>query len=217
MQPNKKKIALVLGALLLGATSASNADPFIATITTLDDVALGPVASYDLTYGTNILVAANQECAMDASTPGNTLMQYAASALVPQATWGDLTGAACVTGTSGTPGVYEVSGISGGTVKLLLTTITQTGGDYTFIPDGGCFLTFSAGTVSNADVCTTIVPGTVHTVVLPLGTGAEDEVGNGASVEGVTRFTVGGTLNTGPTGLTAESNYELSFQVDVTY
>ncbi|MDX2367788.1 MAG: hypothetical protein QNK36_05210 [Colwellia sp.] len=222
MQPNKTKIALVIGALLFGASGASNADPFTANVTTIDDVTILTVPGNDLSFGTNVFTTAGT-CTMSASAPGSALMQYDDGVgVVAQTTWGDLSSAgtaSCVVGASlGTPGVYEVKGVGAGAVSVLLTEVAQVGGDFTFDPSGGCYTDFDAVAGPTADTCTTLNAGTVVPTFLAAATAVEDEgTGTHASVEGTLRFTVGGTITVGATGLTAETPYNLAFQVDVTY
>ena len=116
MQPTKTKIALVLGAILLGASGASNAasGTYNITVSTLPDVVLTEVTALD--YGASMFITSSQSCVMNATTPGDTPgtstvnMQYTNLAAPVNATnYGDLTGAGCVNGTaSGTPGLYKI-------------------------------------------------------------------------------------------------------------
>jgi hypothetical protein len=236
MQPNKTKLALKIGAVILGAAIASSvsADPFTATITTIDDVTITEVNA--LTFGSNVFTAASTSCTMLTSggaagvnEPGATLMQYDTTADQLQGSeYGALTGDGCVNApgsdTAVTPGVWAITGATGGTVNILVSQVAQVGGDFTFAPSGGCYVEYDGNTVNDQDRCVTLLPGTVYTTPLSLGAGDDDVGGGGAGAfegtiasAGVLRFTLGGVISIGATGLTAETDYDLAFQVDVTY
>lgn len=220
MQPNKTKIALLLGAVCLGASGAANAASadFDITVTTIPDVTLTEVQALD--YGTTMYVTAGGNCLMNASTPGNapaSLMQYTRQALVVAANYGDLTGTGCVNGAgNGTPGIYRITGIQGGSVRITISGVTGT--DFSFSPNSGCIVNYNGTTVNDGDSCTTFVPG-VQTTRLLAAT-AEDD-GTGAtgqpSVAGQLMFTVGGTVTIGGTDLTPNQPYTENFPVTVIY
>lgn len=230
MQPNKTKLALQIGAVVLGALCASNsyADTFTAEVTTVDDVEITERVA--LSFGTNVFTTASTSCTMlvtDESTgtanPTPVLMKYASTAAVSVGgAYGDLSGDGCVnatTDTAVTAGVWDITGIPGGSVKILLTEIAQDVTDYTYSPDTGCYVEYNGDNTANADSCVALAPGTVYTT--PLAASAEDDAvpaaGSGTSVAGALAFTVGGTISIGTSGLTAETPYDLKFQVDVTY
>jgi hypothetical protein len=228
MQPNKTKLALKIGAVILGAAVASSvsADPFTATITTIDDVTITPVNA--LTFGSNIFTTASTSCTMLSSgsaptDPGTALMEIDATTVITQGlNYGSLTGDGCVNApgsdTSVTPGVWEINGAAGGSVSILISEVAQVGGDFTYAPSGGCYVLYNGDTTGDADSCTTLIPGTVVTAqnlfsTADLDTGAATTL----AAEGQLRFTLGGVISIGATGLTAETDYDLAFQVDVTY
>ncbi|AEP30360.1 hypothetical protein [Brumicola nitratireducens] len=208
MQPNKTKLALQIGAVVLGALCASNsyADPFQAQVSTLDDVSILTVTALD--FGENITTTASGECTMDADQPANT--DVLTDANVTATTYGVLTGTNCVGGGAaiGTPGVYSVTGIGGLDVNLTVTTLTQSD-DFTFAPQGCGVVHDNAGT--DGDVCN------AYTLGAPLTMTLANATDNGASSANLAHFTVGGTITVGATGLSSDTNYPVTFNVDVVY
>jgi hypothetical protein len=225
MQLKKRKIAQQLGFAAIGVTFAlsATADTFTASVSTIDDVSITEVAALD--FGTTVFTTAGN-CIMDASAPGALLMEHTTTTGVgaQDAGYGATTGTSCVnvagSDATVTPGVYRISGATGATVSLLVSQIAQGSADYTFNPDQGCYVDFSGEDTDDADSCVTLAPGTVYTTDLADVAGTENDdsgVGNGvAAPAGDLLFTVGGTL-TVVNPLTAETNYQLDFQVDVTY
>jgi hypothetical protein len=197
MQPSKNKIALLTGALILGASSAANAvtEPFNITAKALPDVAITTVTP--LNFNTSIFIDAGGTCLMNATFPGDldtALMQYD-GAVDAAANYGDLTGDGCVNSAtgSGTPGVYRVAGLEGSAIKITISN-SATGGDVEFSPNSGCIVTYEGGAL--ADTCDSFVPGVLANKKLAAGT---EDVGTGGtagtSVSGQMMFTVGGTLS----------------------
>jgi hypothetical protein len=222
MQPNKTKLALKIGAVVLGALCASgaSADPFTASVTTIDDVTITEKTALD--FGATVLTTAGN-CIMNSALPGTTLMEHTTTNLTatPDAGYGATTGTSCVnvlgSDTTVTPGVWRISGTAGGTVSLLVSTIAQASADYTFEPDGGCYILFDAGAGVDGDTCTTLSPGVpITTARLASVTGTESDVTGTPATAGDLLFTVGGTLVV-VNPLATETNYPLTFQVDVTY
>lgn len=219
MQPNKTKIALLVGAVCLGASGAANAATanFDITVNTIPDVTLSEVQALD--YGTTMFVTAGGTCQMNATTPGNQSsgMQYQTSAAVNAANYGDLSGTGCVNGSgTGTPGIYKITGISGGTVRITISGITGT--DFTFAPNSGCIVLYDGTTA--VDSCTSFVPGTQTSRRLSAGPASEDTAttpAGEASVAGELVFTVGGTVTIGGVDLTANQAYTENFPVTVIY
>lgn len=222
MQPNKKKIALVLGALFLGMSGNTIAatGSFDITVTAIPDVTLSTVTP--LTYGASMFVTLGGTCLMDASTPGDAavdLMQYD-DATLAKANYGDLSGAGCVNGTAtGTPGVYKIAGIAGNTVNVTISGVN--GADFDFAPNSGCIVTYENGVV--ADTCDPFVPGASAPKLLPLANAGESPVtggGVGVTVLGELVFTVGGTITVGGTNgvdLAPGASFTENFPVDVIY
>lgn len=224
MQLKKKKLVHKLGLAAFGVTFAltASADTFTAAVTTIDDVTITEKTALD--FGTTIFTTTGN-CVMNSAAPGTTIMEYTTTAdsTTEAAGYGATTGTSCVnvagSDTSVTPGVWRVSGTTAGTVSLLITTLAQASADYTFVPDGGCYIAFSGDAAVNGDTCTTLVPGTVVVgATLADVAGTEDDGGavGTSATPGDLLFTVGGTL-TVVNPLVAETDYALTFQVDVTY
>lgn len=213
MQPNKTKLALQIGAVVLGALCASNsyADPFTITVNTLNDVSIDTVQALD--FGENITTGASGSCGMNANVP--TAAEVLADATTLDGTgFGVITGGNCIgTGvTVATPGIYSVEGVGGLDVNLTLGSLTQTG-DFTFTPTGCGVVHNGIGGADANDICTTYTAGTPLTMTLADATDA-----TGAnSVENFGHFTVGGTLAVGATPLDSDTNYSVTFNVDVVY
>lgn len=216
MQPNKTKIALLLGAVCLGASGAANAATanFDISVTTIPDVTLTEVQA--LSYGTTMFVTAGGTCLMDASTPGDAataLMQYDGATDAP-ASYGTLSGSGCVNGSGGTPGIYKIAGITAGTVRITISGVT--GADFSFAPNSGCIVNY--GNSAAADSCDSFVPGVTKTESLAAATeDAGTGGGVGTSTPGELVFTVGGTVTIGGTNLTANQPYTENFPVTVVY
>ncbi len=220
MQSKKTKIALLLGAMYLGASGAANAATanFNITVNTIPDVTLTEVQALD--YGTTMFVTAGGTCLMNASIPGSAAsgqMQYMRTTAVAASNYGNLTGSGCVNGTgTGTPGIYRIAGITGGSVRITISGVT--GADFSFSPNSGCIVSYSGNNTDDADSCTTFVPGTQTTRTLAAATEDDATGGNGqASVAGQLMFTVGGTVTIGGTDLTANQSYTQNFPVTVIY
>lgn len=224
MQLKKKKLVQQLGLAIFGATLAlsASADVFTAAVTTIDDVTITEKIALD--FGTTVFTTAGN-CIMNSALPGTTIMEYTttADATTEAAGYGATTGTSCVntagSDTTVTPGVWRVSGTGAGVVSLLVSTLAQGSADYTFVPDGGCYIAFDGGAGVNGDTCTTLVPGTV-VVGATLADVAltEDDAGavGTSATAGDLLFTLGGTL-TVVNALLPEATLPLTFQVDVTY
>lgn len=213
MQPNKSKVALQIGALLLGSSCAftTTADPFNVTVNTIGDVTIATVTPLD--FGTNIKTDALGVCAMTAAAPANTAVFADANVVAGSGVtaFGALAGTGCV-GASGTPGIYSVTGEPGLDVTITLTADgVQAGGDFGFSPTGGCAVIHDNDNAATGDVCTALVVGTGLT-----GVTIADGV-DLATTANETHFTVGGTVTVGATALTSDFDYAATFNVEVTY
>jgi hypothetical protein len=213
MQPNKTKISLIIGAMYLGVSGASYAasEPFIITATTIADVLITEDTPLD--FGANVFVTTGT-CSMDASDPGEALLQVGSAADTVAVGYGDLSGDACIVGNTGTPGVYTVSGASGTEVNITLGGITTA--DFTFTPDSSAYSDYTGVDDATADAIGALSDVTTTTDFLA----ADDEddlaiVSN--AVGGELVFTLGGTL-TILQELTPETTYNAeTFTVSVTY
>jgi len=227
MQPNKTKIALVIGAFFLGASGASNAATanFDITVSTLPDVVLSQVQALD--YGANMFVTALGTCTMNAVQPGEgALMQYQSGTTegaTASSNFGTLTGGGCVNGTEvATPGVYKIAGLAGTTVNITINGVSNA--DFGFNPNSGCIVNFDGGAtlLDSQDSCDAFVPGAITSTDLPAVTATEEgsaAPGFVVSAAGAAElhFTVGGTVTIGAVDLSANTNYVQQFPVDVVY
>ncbi|TWX67478.1 hypothetical protein [Colwellia sp. C1TZA3] len=207
MQPNKTKIALVIGALYLGASGASYAASLAPTVkmTTRDDVTLSQVTA--LAFGPNIFTTAGTSCLMDADTPGDIIAQ--ANGTAEKANFGELSGTGCVTGASGTPGVYKVSGSPGAGITVTVSGL-NTDPLFTFTPNNGCIVEYDQ--VSEGDTCKALASATATTTIIAGTTdGGDDEVTSGELI-----MSIGGTLSV-VSALTADTPYTDQFKINVVY
>jgi hypothetical protein len=213
MQPNKTKIALIIGAMYLGVSGASMAatGTFDITVTTIADVTLEERAI--LNFGTNIFTTAGT-CLMTGSGNSETLMQVdvgtTVAATTVATTYGALSGGGCVTGSNlGTPGLYRISGATGTAVNITMSNATGTG--WSFSPTSAFAANYNAGTAASDDTVTAMTATTTN--VRSLAAAAD---GIDAVVDGQLVFAVGGLLTVSST-LTASLAYNAPFVVSVVY
>lgn len=232
MQPNKTKLALQIGAVVLGALCASNsyADTFTATVNTVADVGIAPRVGQPLDFGPNVLIDALGECTMLATneaglgTPGGTLMNYgrADNAAAADAAFGTIAGTGCVdSATDTTGGIWDLTGAPGVTVSLLISDVVQTPSSFTFVP-AGCYVSYNGDDTTNSDSCVALAANAVVTArFAATGTDEDDTAGLGTdgavAVAGQFSIAVGGVLTVGALDLDAATDYDLAFQIDVTY
>lgn len=213
MQPIKTKLALQIGAVILGAVCASNvyAETFNLTVNTISDVSLTEVTGMD--FGTSILTDELVSCTMsgDQPAPATVLSDGTWSAGTGTDAPGALTGAGCVTGSTGTPGLYTITGEPTLAVNITLNSEAQTG-NFTFSPDSACAVDYDNGTAAGTgdELCGALTVGATSQVNLP---GATDVLANA----GVGYFSVGGTITTLAGGLTSDTPYTATFLVNVIY
>ena len=212
MQPSKIKLSLAIGALCFGASGASMADTFDLTVNTINDVTITEVTA--LNFGENITTDANGVCAMDADTPPAATMLTDTIAVFDGTTYGVITGTSCIGSgvTVATPGVYSIAGEAGLTVNITVQDEVQAAGDFTFNPAGGVAVSYVDGATN--DTAEALLLNTAVPVRLADATGGPEV---GGAVDGRTRFTVGGTITTGPTGLSSDTDYVATFNVNVIY
>lgn len=223
MQPNKTKIALVLGALLMGASGASNAavqGSFPVKVATLADVILTQVTALD--FGANVYSAAGGTCKLDGSNPVQADSQVDVIAAGGTGVgYNQLSGTGCITDaqTDGVPllgqsaGVYNVAGIGGLDVTVTVSD-SAISTDFTFSPDSACVTDYNGAAATSAgDLCLALSAGTGKLVTLADATDAL----NAGAPDGSTRIVVGGTITVGAGDLTPSTAYADTFNVNVIY
>jgi len=208
MQPKKTKLALACGALCLGVSGASIADTFNLTVNTIGDVTI--LQEVQMDFGENITTDASGSCAMNIATPPAATLLTDTVLVFTGTNYGDLTGANCV-GVLGTPGVYSITGEAGLDVTITLTDEVQAGGDYTFTPAGSAVI-YDGGALGDT-IGSLAVNTPTASVTLADVTGGD----LGGVIDGETRFAVGGTIAVGATGLTSDTDYIATFNVNVIY
>lgn len=214
MQPNKTKLALIMGTLLVGASSASYSatGPQPITVQTLPDVQIFMVQ--DLDFGSSMFIDASQSCVMSATTPDPVALRFNNGAATNTA-YGDLAGTGCVDGSnSGLPGIYRVEGLEGQSVSIKISSVTEANGAFSFNPNQGCIVTYDGADTGGGDQCQGFVPNAFSSSK-PLAVTADGSA-NGV-VAGQLMFTVGGTITIGGTDLSPGTPYNARFPVEVVY
>jgi hypothetical protein len=229
MQPNKTKLALKIGAVVLGALCASgaSAETFTATVNTVADVRIDRRAGTALDFGQSILVQSGGICTVQvgvtASTeaPGGLLMNYdRASPTAAGVNYGTLDGAGCLDGVTSQAGIWDAFGAAGAAVSILFTELPQEA-DFTFEPSG-CYVFYGPGNDTDTDTCAALPINTATAAKFSLSDALESDAGTpgtnaGTPISGQFSFAVGGTITVGATDLDPATPYNVEFQVDVTY
>lgn len=210
--------ALVASVISINANAASTT--YTVGFDTVPDITLAPTQALD--FGSGLGLASGVTCIMAltddltaASYPGDVVMKTARGVpLAAGGTVGDISGTGCATlAAAGTHGLYEISGVNGGTVNVTINNNT-TGTDFTFVATG-CVANYTAG--SDADSCDAFVPGTPLPVRIA---DATDTVGNtggsGIPAPGKALIAVGGTITTTSVHTAGQLLTE-QFVIDVTY
>jgi len=214
MQPNKTKIALVIGALMLGVSATSNAatGTFDITVATVEDVKITPITELD--FGANIFTTAAGTCTLDAAQPATDDMQMSTAASVVAGTdYTKLDGAGCITGNAGTPGKYKISGASDTIVNITIDPVTAA--DFSFTPDSNAIVNYGTTAGVDDDTLVALTPG----VSLALRTPTTADIGGTVNnvVASEILFVIGGTLTVGAADLTPSTPYADVFHVNVVY
>lgn len=212
MQPNKSKIALVIGALYLGVSNSSYAasESFTITATTVADVTL--VQNTALNYGSNIFTTAGGTCLMNAATPGSLAMLADFATDATATNYGNLSGSGCVNGAAlGTPGVYTITGTTNSNVNITLNGVAHA--DYTFTPNSSAVVNYGGTTNATNDDAFVALSTAAPTVVR---TASTTEAAATEVTDATLRFTLGGTL-TVLNALTQDTPYANTFTVNVVY
>jgi hypothetical protein len=217
MQPNTSKLACAIGALLLGASSASNAatELFGFSATTIADVGLVQVNG-GIDFGQNVFTTAGT-CTLNGVLPTDATLQIdtttGAAAAVDDT--GNLSGTNCVEGDNlGTAGIYKVTGTASSIVNITLGSISEA--EFTFVPDSNSYGDYNLAPGSAASDDDSV--GTLSTTgSTSARVAVADDVGtNLLATANELVFVLGGTL-TVLTDLVAEDVYTSSFDVIVTY
>tara|TARA_R110001583_G_scaffold9788_2_gene45938 strand:- start:55195 stop:55818 length:624 start_codon:yes stop_codon:yes gene_type:complete len=206
MQPNKTKIALVIGALLLGASGASNAATgnFDVSITTIADI--GFIEISPISLGSAVFLTAGGSCTVKGSDPtaGDV---FGDTGLSASGTNGTLTGDCKGTGAAG---VYEVESAGpSDAITVLMGDMVEAGG-FSFNPSSNCIPLYD-GTLGTDDSCQSLTVDFAHLTAIT-GDGAD-----GGSIANKLRFTIGGTMTIGAADLTPNTPYAGSFAINVIY
>lgn len=221
MQPNKSKIALVIGALYLGVSGASNAatGTYDITVTTLPDVSITESKTVD--FFSNIFTTAGKSCTIQVSSatafqPGDTLMQLDISGTTPATAGTDfqkLAGDGCIAGTVAQAGVYKITGATGANVSITLGDAT-TSADWSFTPDQNVSVSYGAATpTQDDDSLVYVTPNTPTSLRLAA---AGDAGGDGTAVDKELMLVLGGTLSIN-NALSPSTTYNDTFSITVVY
>jgi hypothetical protein len=211
--------ALVASVISLNAFAADSTD-YSVGFSTVPNITIVPKQALD--FGTGLSLASGVNCTLEltdqgtaASYPGDSAMNMAGTeADTEGANVGDLSGTGCATlAKGGTYGLYEISGVNGGTVKLTVKPNT-TGTDFTFVPTGCVAIYDGSG---DGDSCTAFTSGTpLNTVRIADAGDTVGNTGGGFPAPGKTLVAVGGTILTTSTH-TAGQDLTESFDIVVTY
>jgi len=211
--------AVIASAASLTVNAAST--NYDVGFNTVPDIAITQVTAMD--FGSGLGLASGITCAMVATDDGtatdyvgDVIMGLArATPLAAGANVGNLSGAGCTAsaGLQGTPGLYEISGVAGGTVNVTINNITA-GTDFNYAADG-CIGNYEGN--SDLDSCVTFTAGTPAAVVLAAGGDTVGiTAGSGLPTVGVTRISLAGAITTTATHAAGAALIE-QFTIDVTY
>lgn len=223
MQLFKMSKLLVPCALLASVISVdafAKAETFDVGFSTVPKITIIQAQAMD--FGSGLSLASGVTCVMavtgtPATYPGDIAMKVALSATTnaaPGANLGDISGTGCATlAKGGTPGLYEITAVGGGTVKVTVNNITA-GTEFNFTATG-CAATYVAG--ANGDSCATFTPGTPLSIrVADASDTVGNTIGSGDPAPGKALIAVGGTLTTLKVH-TSDQALEEEFTIDVTY
>lgn len=232
MQPIQKfKKTLLAGALILGTCNAFNAsaDNFPVVAEAVPDVTAGFVTGYtEVSFGTGVI--GNKSgffCQMAGKTgiAENIIMLDLDDdgADDPAASFGALSGAACVAGGSGTPMVIEIDGADASTVSVTVADVVTS--NFTYTPTAeSCVVKFSGNATAAADTCASLAGNSVTGIPMSktqtddaLGS-TEIEVGTYgySAIIGKTRMVLAGRITLTDT-IAAGSSIAENIIVQVTY
>jgi len=215
MMKNNLKILTVASLVSLSLGVSATTETLTGTFTTIKDVSIAENQQLLLT-GLNL--ATNSQCDLEASTDGTgtdyigdaALAIGSGNANAAGAAITTMGGAGCLASTTGQFGLYEIDGAAGATVTVTVTDGAST--DVSINP-AGCVANYVAGV--DGDACTIVEQGTPAIVRLA---GATDtgSLGEGTPVVGKSIIALGATA-IALVDLTAETDYDVDFTIDITY
>lgn len=212
------KTKLAAGLLLLPIAGASYAgtETLSGSFKTIKDVTITQVAGYEMVLN-GLLMAQNATCTMTAAATGatyigDTVLQIStANSNASGADAGKTTAGATCQAVAGQLGVYEIEGSPG--AQIIVSVTDTTAGTVAFAP-AGCVTNYDDG--ANGDSCDAVSDGAPATVNLANTGDLVISAGEGLPVVGFGRVVLGGTA-TANVGLSAATQYDVNFDVSVTY
>jgi hypothetical protein len=216
MMKNNLKILTVASLVSLSLGVSATTETLTGTFTTIKDVSI--IENQQLLL-TGLNLANTSACDLEASTDGTgtdyvgdaAMAIGSANANAPGAAIATMGGVGCLASTTGGQfGLYEIDGAAGATVTVTVTDGAST--DVSINP-AGCVANYVAGV--DGDSCTIVEDGTPAVVRLA---GATDtgSLGEGTPVVGKSIIALGATA-IALVDLTAETDYDVDFTIDVTY
>ncbi|MBC3766763.1 hypothetical protein [Neptunicella marina] len=223
MQPTKlikliRTISMVTLFAGISGSAMANTQQYDVKFKTVPDVGLTPLTAID--FGSGMKLNSGSVCTMQVANatgafyPGNSRLKIASGAADAEgATYGELAGTGCsYTTLTGTPGVYQITGVPGSTVKITLQSVSGTSFD--FAP-AGCASNYDGS--SDGDSCTALLTDTQASVVLATsGDTVGNSAGSGTITSGSSIIVVGGDV-TSNINFTTSQLYTETYTIDVTY
>lgn len=216
MQPTKRfKKTLLASAVILGTgiTFNASADLFTVSAEAVPDVAVAAVVGTQVSFGTGVIGNKNgSSCTLAGLTHvDEDDLLHDGLGLGANANAGNLvtasplTGAACVSGSTGEIIVIEIDGADASTVSVSVPDVTGTGWVYTPTADS-CVVDYDRATNNTLDVCQPLTTNTVTGVGMSasqtangINTGnSTDEIPDTAigylAITGKTRMVLAGSI-----------------------
>jgi hypothetical protein len=171
MQPKQRfKKTLLAGAFILSAgnTFTASAALFTVAAEAVPDVAVTPVVGTQVSFGTGVIGnKVGSSCALaglsyvsEADLMLDVTSNGANGNSANLVTAATLTGAACVTGSTGQIIVLEIDGADASTVSVSVPNVTGTGWVYTPTAQS-CVVDYDRATSNTQDVCQPLTTNTV--------------------------------------------------------
>jgi hypothetical protein len=174
MQPTKRfKKTLLASAVIFGTgiTFNASADLFTVSAEAVPDVAVATAVGTQISFGTGVIGNKNgSSCTLAGLTHvDEDDLLFDKLPIGANATTGNLvtaspiTGAACVSGSTGEILVIEIDGADASTVSVSVPDVTGTGWVYTPTADS-CVVDFDRATTDTQDVCQPLTTNTVTNI-----------------------------------------------------